>query len=324
MSEAGATFSCFGSTCTVRVLGDAPGSTAAEAVDSARRRLLSWHQRFTRFETTSELSQLNANPAAEVRVSTIMALFAEAVVSAAESTGGLVDATLLGEIEDAGYRSDLRSSVPLELALRLAPERQPARPRPAARWRDIRVDRLGHRASRPPGVQLDSGGLAKGLFADLLGRQLAGHASFAVDCAGDLLLGGTGAVARRVDVASPFDGTALHAFELATGGVATSGIGRRSWLDADGRPAHHLLDPATGRPAFTGVVQVTALAPHALEAEVRSKAALLSGPGDVDTWLPHGGVAVLDDGSHRVVDPPARAAAATAESRGLPRRREAA
>jgi hypothetical protein len=47
----------------------------------------------------------------------------------------------------------------------------------------------------------------------------------------------------------------LH--RLRRTGVATSGIGRRSWLDADGRPAHHLLDPSTGSPAFTGIVQET-------------------------------------------------------------------
>ena len=82
----------------------------------------------------------------------------------------------------------------------------------------------------------------------------------------------------RVHVASPFDDSTLHTFELAAGAVATSGIGKRSWTRPDGRPAHHLLDPATGEPAFTGVVQVTALAPTATEAEILSKAAVLSGP----------------------------------------------
>ncbi len=83
--------------------------------------------------------------------------------------------------------------------------------------------------------------------------------------------------------------------------MATSGIGRRSWLGPDGRPAHHLLDPSTGKPAFTGVVQATALAPTALEAEWRAKAAVLSGPDAAGDWLPHGGVVVRDDGSHFLI-----------------------
>src|SRR5204863_8925353 len=106
-----------------------------------------------------------------------------------------------------------------------------------------------------------------------------------------------------VRVADPFGRGVLHEFHMSAGGVATSGIGRRSWIGADGLPAHHLLDPSTGRPAFTGVVQATALARTALDAEVRAKAALLSGPAGAPRWLAHGGVLVFDDGSHRVVDP---------------------
>ena len=151
-------------------------------------------------------------------------------------------------------------------------------------------------------MRLDSGGLAKGLFADLAADMLAGHESFAVDCGGDLRLGGTSTALRNVDVASPFDHSVLHNFALSGGGVCTSGIGKRSWLDENGAPAHHLLDPGTGRPAFTGVVQVTALAPTALAAETLAKAALLSGPESAQQWLPHGGVIVLEDGSHEIVE----------------------
>jgi thiamine biosynthesis lipoprotein len=157
---------------------------------------------------------------------------------------------------------------------------------------------------RPPGQGLDSGGLVKGLLADLVADELAGHATLAVSCAGDVALGGTAAIAREVKVESPFDGGTLHTFSLATGGVATSGVGRRSWRDADGRPAHHLLDPATGRPAYTGIVQATALAPTALEAEVRAKAALLGGPAQAARWLVGGGVIVLDNATHHVFAPP--------------------
>ncbi|MBE2317525.1 hypothetical protein DVA67_016195 [Solirubrobacter sp. CPCC 204708] len=63
--------------------------------------------------------------------------------------------------------------------------------------------------------------------------------------------------------------------------------------------APHLLDPSTGEPAFTGVVQATALAPTAVEAEWRAKAALLSADA---SWLAvHGGLVVFDDGHHELV-----------------------
>jgi FAD:protein FMN transferase len=293
IAERGESFGCFGATCAVFVTGD----DAQSAVAYARHRLLDWHARLTRFEPSSELSRLNADRRHAVPVSATLAQLARAAVAAAEMTDGLVDSTLLGEIERAGYRSDLGSTLPLPLALRRAPARRPAGGRAAAPWRALRVE--GSLIHRPPGLALDSGGLAKGLCADLLAAELAHQGAFAVECAGDLRVGGT---PRRVHVSSPFGGPPLHTFRLADAAAATSGIGRRSWLDAHGRPAHHLLDPSTGMPAFTGVVQATAIAPTAVEAEIRAKAAVLSGPDAAPGWLPHGGVVVLDNGQTTLVE----------------------
>ena len=302
-AEAAERFACFGSRCAALVIGDGPDGTAEEAVRRARQRLLGWHDRFSRFDPASELSRLNRDPRPVIEVGTLMARMAAASVDAARRTGGLVDATLVDELEAAGYAESLETSVAPERALELAPPRRPARPHPDRRWAAISVDRGARTIRRPPGVRLDSGGIVKGMLADVLGDVLAEHDAYAIDCAGDLRLGGAGGVPRAVRVASPFRDEILHEFELTAGGVATSGIGRRSWIDADGAPAHHLLDPATGRPAFTGVVQATALGPTALEAEVAAKAAVLSGPHGATRWLDHGGVIVLDDGSHHVVDP---------------------
>ena len=300
-SEAVERFDCFGSMCAVIVDGPGPVRTAAEAVAGAKRSLLDWHERFTRFAPDSELSRLNGDPRPEVPVSALLGRLVEASREAAVQTGGLVDATLLHDIEDAGYRGELGAPLPPALALRLAPRRRRGAPSRAARWRELEFDRSTGVVRRPPGVALDSGGLAKGLFADVLAGALAGHAAFGIDCAGDLRVGGAASLPREVAVASPFERRTLHTFAVVDGGVATSGIGRRSWLDACGAPAHHLLNPATGRPAFTGVTQATALAPTALEAEARAKAAVLSGPERAREWLPDGGVVVFDDGSFEVV-----------------------
>ena len=68
-----------------------------------------------------------------------------------------------------------------------------------------------------------------------------------------------------------------RASSVAGGAVATSGLRTRIWRTAGGY-AHHLIDPARGKPAWTGVIQATALAPTALEAETLAKTALLRGP----------------------------------------------
>jgi FAD:protein FMN transferase len=296
-------FACFGGTCGVLVRGDDEAATAGDAAALVRRRLLAWHDRFTRFDPQSELSRVNADPRPACRSRTRWRCWRTRFARRPCGPAGSSTARSSG-----GSR---RPATAARRARRCRSSWPSASPRPAARRRPTPSGigaRSGSRSSgrllrRPVGVQIDSGGLAKGLFADLLADALARHDAFAVDCAGDLRLGGTAGESRPVRVASPFHAGMLHTFEVAAGAAATSGIGRRSWLDAGGRPAHHILDPATGRPAFTGIVQATALAPTALDAEVRAKAALLSGPDDAQAWLRHGGVVVLDDGSHRVFPP---------------------
>jgi thiamine biosynthesis lipoprotein len=306
-------FDCFGGSCAVLVMSGAAAGRGREAVMRARSRMLEWHDQFSRFIPDSELSLLNADPRETVPVSAVMARLVQSAVDAARRTGGLVDPTLLAVLESAGYRRPRRAPggpapIALRAALALAGERRPAAPHPAARWRAVSVDLRGRTVSRPPGLGLDAGGIAKGVFGDILASALGGHACFAVDAAGDVRFGGHAGLERAVQVADPFDGDALiHTFTLRQGAAATSGIGRRAWgqvQDGDARhgapqtlrAAHHLLDPATGQPAFTGLVQVTALAPTGAQAEMRAKAALLSGPARAPAWLPDGGVIIADDG----------------------------
>jgi thiamine biosynthesis lipoprotein len=302
LTEQRLTFECFGSTCTVIVADAAAPAAARTAAMAARERLLGWHEQFSRFRDDSELAELNADSRETVAVTPMMRRVIAAAITAATQTGGLVDPTLVGEIERAGYAGHLDGpGLPLVQTLLDAAPRRPATPHPDARWRTVSADRRAGTVSRPPGVRLDPGGIAKGAFADELAASLGGHEAYVVECAGDLRLGGRARVVRPVHVASPFGAEIIHTFELSSGGVATSGIGKRSWLREDGSPGHHLLDPGTGEPAFTGIVQATALARTATDAEARSKAALLSGPDRATDWLPDGGVIVLDDGEVRVI-----------------------
>ena len=112
-----------------------------------------------------------------------------------------------------------------------------------------------------------------------------------------------------MQVASPFDDSILYTFELTAGAAATSGIGKRSWHDAQGQPSHHLLDPASGRPAFTGIAQATAIAPTAVEAEVLAKTTLLRGPAASGGTSRHPGVVVYDDGRVEICSSPPAAVA---------------
>jgi thiamine biosynthesis lipoprotein len=308
-------FACFGGTCTVIVADRSRPADAAMAAATAERALLSWHRRFSRFDPDSELMRFNRDPRTTVPASPMLRRLVEMALAGSRATGGLVDATMGREIEQAGYDSHFEGTgIPLDFALSLAPPRAEAGPSPVAATDAITVDSHAGEITRPLGVSLDPGGIAKGVFADELAVLLSGFDAFAVDCAGDIRLGGRWRLPRPIHVAGPFDDAPLHTFELRDGAIATSGIGKRSWLNREGLPAHHLLDPRTGEPAFTGVVQATALAPTAAQAEVLAKAGVLTGPRRAAEWLSHGGVVVYDSGAYAVFEPAGAPAAAAAEA----------
>jgi thiamine biosynthesis lipoprotein len=295
--EAHRSFACFGGTAAIHVRGTSTAS-GEEAADLAQERLLDAHRRLSRFRPDSELSRLNRDPGEEVPAAPLMRALASAVAIAGAASGGLADATLLDPLERAGYRESLGDHRPVALAEALPGrvERTPGRPHPSARWRSVEVDEDAGTIVRRPGLKIDSGGIAKGLLADLLAADLGEQRTFAIDCCGDIRIGGRAQQSRRVLVDDPFGGAPIHELKLREGAVATSGIGRRCWVGSDGRVAHHILDPSTGESAFTGIVQATALAPSALLAEAYAKAALLSGPERAAARLPHGGIVVRDGG----------------------------
>ena len=151
--------------------------------------------------------------------------------------------------------------------------------------------------SRPPGVRIDTGGTGKGLAADLAADRLAGYSTFVVDAGGDLRIGGERPLERLVRIDHPLADEVAHEFMLGQGAVATSGIKTRLWQTEAGF-AHHLLDPSTGEPAWTGALQATSLGTTALEAETLAKMAFLSGPEAAAKILAErGGLLVLDDGT---------------------------
>src|SRR4051794_38887970 len=223
--------------------------------------------RLSRSRPDSELSLLNADPRPAVPASPLLRHFALAVRSAGARSGGLVDATLLAPLERQGYTTSRAGVVPavLDEALAAAPPRRPARPHPARAHAGVRVDERG-RVVRPAGVRLDSGGLGKGLAADIAATTVPAGIRYAISCGGDLAVGGASPSSPwEVAVHSARTGAPVHRLRVRHGGVATSGISSRVWRRPDGAYAHHLIDPSTGEAAWTGLVAVTAgagTAPH--------------------------------------------------------------
>lgn len=296
------TFGCMGCAFELRV----DDERAAAAV---RGLLEAIDARLSRFRPDSELSALNRDPRTTVPASPLLRRAVAAALWAAARSHGLVDPTLLPALERLGYRGSRAHAAPasLDRARAAAPPPRAARAHPDGRWRAIAVDDDRGTIVRPAGLRLDTGATTKGLAADVAARLLADRDRYVVDCAGDLRVRAPRPIEVRVE--HPLTHATAHTLLVAGGGVATSGIGRRIWLRGDGRVAHHLLDPSTGEPAWSGLLQVTALAAGALHAETLAKHALLAGaPAARRLLARRGGVLVHDDGTVELVGRAARRA----------------
>jgi thiamine biosynthesis lipoprotein len=280
--------------------------TPAEAAARERRYIEDFARRLSRFRPESELCAFNADRLDEVPTSLLLRMAVAAGLWAAERSGGLVDPTLVSEIEAIGYERSQDGSTPASLraALAAAPPLRPAAPRADDRWRQIEIDHHSGTIRRPHGLRIDTGGTGKGLAADAVALRLRNYTRFVVDCGGDIAVGGVDGQLDpfAIEVEHPLTGESVHTLLIARGGVATSGLNVRIWRRTDGTFAHHLLDPSTGEPVWSGLIGATALAPSALEAETLSKWALLSGPDGARRVLAeHGGVIVRDDGDVELI-----------------------
>lgn len=280
-------FRAMGSDAHVLVLGG-----PAHLGDRARARIDDLESRWSRFRPDSDLSRLNAAAGRPVAIAPVTAALLLRAVDAWRVTGGRFDPTILPALRDAGYdRTFTALHAPDPWAEVAADDDLPARPAPGLGGLELTP---GH-ARLPRGVEIDPGGIGKGLAADLVVEELldAGADGALVNLGGDLRVAGTGpdGGAWGVAVEHPDRG---HVADLAlvVGAVATSTPRRRRWVHRGGIH-HHVIDPATGRPARELPAAVTVVAGEAWRAEVLATAALLTGPDGLCPLLTAWGATAL-------------------------------
>jgi thiamine biosynthesis lipoprotein len=170
----------------------------------------------------------------------------------------------------------------------------------------VRVNHASRTVTLQRGLQLDLGGIGKGLAADVIATGLVerGAVGACVALGGDVRVAGSpaGGTEWFVPIEDPLDESRLLGTRaLADQAIVTSTTRFRQWRRGE-RLMHHLIDPATGAPAQTGVTAVVVQADEAWWAEGIAKAALVAGVEDGIDLLERLGVAAVvvddDDMSH--------------------------
>ena len=183
------------------------------------------------------------------------------------------------------------------------------RHRVLAGWRvDVRRPRDADGHARSPGTRFDLDGVAKGWIADRALRLLDRYPGAVVDADGDIAVRVAPGDSWEIGVADPRGSRRPPRGRRADRRARWPGRGRRTWGVATsgtsvhrfGPDAHHLIDPRTGRPAVTDVVQATVLASGAAAAEAFAKSAVILGSAAGLEYLDRAGVAgailLLEDG----------------------------
>lgn len=272
----------------------------------ARRRLRELEARWSRFLPSSEVSRLNAAAGSAVEVSGETLLLLRRAEAAWHLTGGAFDPLLLHELVRAGYdRPFATLDVPGPLDAR-APDTQRSRSCHPAGWHrrplcpDIETTATAARL--PAGSGFDPGGIGKGLAADLVTAEVmaAGADGVCLSLGGDVRVRGAAPHgAWTIGVHHPWASTPVTLIGLHDGAVATSSILRRVWRGADGERCHHLIDPATGKPATTEVDLASVVAGDGWMAEALTKSVLLRPAGRHFDLVPDdcAALAVAPDGT---------------------------
>jgi len=236
----------------------------------------------SRFRADSELAALHEAGGAPVEVSDTLLVALQEALDAAALTGGLLDPTIGEALERCGYDRDFADVSPSGPPLTIRFARVPG-------WRGVRLDPVRHTAAVPAGVRIDLGATAKAGCADRSAARAAAvtGCGVLVNLGGDIAVAGEAPpggwsirVADRHDAGPDDQGVTIA---IASGGLATSGTSARRW-QRGGELLHHVINPATGRPAEPCWRTVTVAASSCLLANIGSTAAVVLGPS-APRWL---------------------------------------
>jgi thiamine biosynthesis lipoprotein len=262
-----------GTDAHVIVVGGSPA-----LAEHARGRIDRLETLWSRFLPESEVSRLNSAAGTFMEVSDETLLLLERALDGWRISAGAFDATMLDAVIAAGYDRTFDELASLE--------GHDTDAQAACRFASLRdgggapIEIRSTMACVREGAGFDSGGIGKGLAADLVVAELLerGARGACVNLGGDLRVAGQSPERDgwTVGIDHAWSETPVALVGVGNGAVATSTTLKRRWL-AGGEWRHHLIDPRSGLPSDSDLNHVTVIAAEAWVAEVLAKAVLLNG-----------------------------------------------
>lgn len=230
---------------------------------------------YNKWNASSELSAVNRHAStAPLLLSRELYRFLELADTYVKLTEGRFDPTIepVQQIWKAAFKAQ---KMPLEKEIALAA--------PHVGWDKLTL-KNGYLQKESGGVQLDLGGIAKGLAVDMLVKRLnaSGYADVYVEWGGEIRTSGRHPDNRpwRVYISRLGDcdpSQAVEHLDLEDSAIATSGDYLQQW-EIGGQTYFHIINPRTLHPLLathTSIASVTVMARTCLEADVLATAAML-------------------------------------------------
>lgn len=233
------------------------GPNGAEAAEQAADLMRELEGELSRTDENSQVSRLNdANGESVILDGSLPELLA-AAKDYSTLTGGAFDVTIAPLADAWGFTTEAqRVPAPEELTAALA--------RIGSGKIQMESHNGGTQVQMEPGQKIDLGGLAKGYASDRIEGIFAAMEipRAVVDLGGNIYVRGTrpDGTPWRTGVRDPQNVEQLAAVLLLQDAFAITSGGYQRYFEEDGTRYHHILNPADGYPAESGLLSVTLVA----------------------------------------------------------------
>ncbi len=266
-------FKAMGTDIEIDLVGSAKQSEImAQSIQDIQAFFEKMEQIFSRFRSTSELSQVNEHKGSYVTVSSDFIAVMELAMMFHDKTRGIFDPRIYDALINAGYDRDFHThnldKSHVKIMINSSSQRELLRD-------DIIIDRDAQMIMARRNIDLS--GIVKGWAVDrvrdMIPESLVG---WVIDAGGDMWV--QGITEHHVPWYIGIEGIEDEKIVLHVDGegIATSGTTRRQW-QINGKKYHHLISPEDMTQFSFDIDTVTVIAPSAVEADVWAKTIFLMG-----------------------------------------------
>lgn len=257
---------------------------------------------FSRFSPTSEISRLNQTDRGWIAISALTYDLLVDAVAAYHATAGMFNPFLAEKMRTVGYDQSFEALPQVKVARGMNEQQKIlAGAEPGAGQKGYSIDEAllellefdfaTQNVKLAKSTEVDVGGIAKGWIAQRAANKMLanGVKQGLIDAGGDVVLWGCDPSQGSwgVGIGHPMGGEQDIADLWLEGltAVATSSVVKRRWQQVGGQTAHHILDPRTGRPTNTDLLQATVIARDLVSAEQYTKGLIVLGSEEGGRWF---------------------------------------